>query len=493
MSNAESNSHADSAATTGESGSSSDYDDISGSLSVEHSSSILTGNLRMAVLWLALPVLAEQLLNSLVGFVDTWLSGHLDASISAAATSAIGIAVYVNWLAELLYSLVGTGSTAVVARHWGAGERDKANRVASCSMSLSLVIGVMGIAAVYFMAPVFGDILELEDDSREMAVQYMQLVCFAHIFTAINLIGSAVLRGAGDMRTPMWVLGLVSVLNVVFSSVLVFGAGPIPAMGIVGIAWGTILARLVGSVLMLTVLIGGRTDLIARPSIFSVSDRESTGRIMRIGGPALLDGILLWTGHFLFLKVISGLGSTPDEARATFAAHIVGIQVEALNYLPAFAWGTAGATLVGQCLGAGDPRRARRGGHEAAFQAGLLALVTMVVFFFGAELIYAFMHRDPAVGMIGVPALRILALAEIPLSLTIVYLVAVKGAGDTKTPLLLNFAGIFLIRLPIGYWLAVTQGWGLTGAWASIGIDVALRGSVATFYFHSSRWAKTRV
>lgn len=478
MSDAESKSQADSA----------NSDESSG-----HSSSILSGNLRSAVLWLALPVLAEQLLNSLVGFVDTYLSGHLDESISAAATSAIGVAVYVNWLAELLYSLIGTGSTAVVARHWGAGERDKANRVACCSISLSLVIGVLGIATVYFMAPVFGDVLNLEDDSRGMAVQYMQLVCFAHIFTAINLIGSAVLRGAGDMRTPMWVLGLVSVLNVVFSSVLVYGAGPIPAMGIVGIAWGTILARLVGSVLMLTVLVRGMTDLVARPSLSSVSDRESVGRIMRIGGPALLDGILMWTGHFLFLKVISELGGTPDESRATFAAHIVGIQVEALNYLPAFAWGTAGATLVGQCLGAGDPKRAHRGGHEAAWQAGLLALATMAVFFFGAELIYAFMHRDPAVGVIGVPALRILALAEIPLSMTIVYLVSLKGAGDTKTPLILNFAGIFLLRLPIGYWLAVTLDWGLTGAWAAVGIDVTIRGFVAAFYFHSSRWAKTRV
>lgn len=468
-------------------------DDSSTAEPVQHSSRILSGNLRLAVLALAVPVLAEQFLHFLVGFADTWLSGHLDPSISALATSAIGVAAYANWLVEMLYSLIGTGSTALVARHWGAGERPAANRIARCSISLSLVMGVLGTVVIYLLAPIFGDMLHLEDASRKMATRYLQLVCFAHVFSAINLVGSAVLRGAGDMRSPMFILGLVSVLNVIFSSAMVFGFGPIPAMGVDGIAYGTILARFIGSLVMLGVLMTGITDIAVRPSFTGLLDLQTVRRILRIGGPALVDGILLWSGHFLFLRVISGLGSNEDEARATFAAHIVGIQVEALNYLPAFAWGTAAATMVGQCLGAGDSRRAQSGAHEAARQAVLVGVIATAVLFFGARLIYQLMHSDPSVGEIGVPAMRILAISQIPLSLMIVYAVALRGAGDTLTPMALNFFGIFCIRLPLGYWLAVTQGWGLSGAWMSITLDIGLRAIVAGLYFQSGRWKKTRV
>ena len=201
----------------------------------------------------------------------------------------------------------------------------------------------------------------------------------------------------------------------------------------------------------------------------------------------------MWSGHFLFLRVISGLGSDDAESRATFAAHIVGIHVEALNYLPAFAWGTAAATLVGQCLGAGDAQRAHSGGHEAGRQAGLLALFATAIFYFGAAAIYRLMHIDPTVGAIGVPALQVLAISEIPLALTIVYTVALRGAGDTLTPMAMNFFGIFCVRLPLGYWLAVTQGLGLTGAWMSVAIDMTFRAIISGLYFHSKRWARIRV
>ena len=180
---------------------------------------LLHGNLRRAVLFLALPVLAEQLLNSMVGFVDTWLSGRLGAS----STSAIGLGAYVNWLTELSYALVGTGTTAIVARHWGAGEFDKARRAASCSLVMSFTFGSAGIGVIYVLAPVFGQFLGVEPESHALSIRYLRLSCFGQLFSSILLIGSAALRGSGNMWTPMRILGLVSILNVVFSSLLVLG------------------------------------------------------------------------------------------------------------------------------------------------------------------------------------------------------------------------------------------------------------------------------
>jgi Na+-driven multidrug efflux pump len=201
--------------------------------------------------------------------------------------------------------------------------------------------------------------------------------------------------------------------------------------------------------------------------------------------PAAADSILMWSGHFLFLRVVAGLGEGV-KGEAIFAAHIVGIQVEAINYLPAWAWGTAAATMIGQCLGAGRPDRARLGGHEAMLQSCVMAVIVMVMFLFGAEFIYELMHEDPAVAAVGVPAIRLLALFEIPLSIVIVYAVGIRGAGETLSPMLINMFGIFLIRLPVGYWLGME--FGLVGAWGGMGADITARAIAVTLYFRYGKW-----
>lgn len=445
----------------------------------------LTGNPRRTILLLALPVVAEQFLNFLVGFVDTILSG----GISTAATSAVGAGAYVNWLAELIFSLIATGTTALVARHWGARQHDEAGRVAGSSLVLAIGLGLIASAAFYVMAPQFGSFLQLGPESSQLLTRYLRLCCFGHVFSSVLLIGSAALRGSGNMRTPMYVLGLVSILNVVFSSLLANGFGPIPALGVDGIAAGTVAARLIGFVLMLSILLRGTGGVTAKPDRTAAMDFATIARVLRIGIPAAADSLVMWAGHFLFLRVISGLGAEADQ-KAIFAAHIVAIQVEAINYLPAWAWGMAAATMIGQCLGAGRPDRARMGGHEAMLQACVVAAIVMVVFLVGAESIYALMHKDPAVTSFGVPAIRLLALFEIPLSIVIVYAVGIRGAGESIRPMFINAVGIFLVRLPIGYWLGVELEAGLVGAMGGMGADITVRAIAFYFYFKYGKWTE---
>ena len=259
-----------------------------------------------------------------------------------------------------------------------------------------------------------------------------------------------------------------------------------------GIAAGTVGSRAVGGILMLIVLARSVSDLTGTPSLASLRYSESTRRILRIGIPGASDSLLMWIGHFLFLKIIAGLGDE-ESGPAIFAAHIVGMQVESLNYLPAWAWGTAAATLVGQSLGAGLPDRARRGGHEATLQAMILAAVVGVAFFFGAAAIYHFMHEDEAVRLVGVPALRLLAFFEIPLSIVIVYAVAIRGSGTTIPPMMINFAGIFLVRIPLAWLFAVYWNMGLIGAWSGMCIDVVVRAAGMALYFRLGKWSQKQV
>ena len=450
---------------------------------------VLTGDLRRTLFLLALPVLAEQFLNSFVGFVDLFLSGHLSdptSELNRHATSAIGIAAYMGWLATMLFGFVGVGTTALVSRHWGANEHDEANRIANRSIALSLVLGVAVCLLFFLSAPWLARFLEMEGARYEIAVRYLRIDAFGHIFSSLSMIGAAALRGTGNTRSPMFILGMVSVLNLIISPLLVFGPGPIPELGIDGIVVGTVVARCSGGLLMVIALARGisglkllRTELTLRG--------EPVRRILRIGLPAGIDGAVLWFGQLLFLKIINKIGSVE------FAAHVVGVQVEAITFLPAVAWGFAAATMTGQALGDRNPERARRVGREAVVQCSLLAAVISVLFFVGSGTIYEFMHRDAAVIETGIPAMRFLAFFQVPLVISIIFVHALRGAGDTRFPMLINLFGTLCIRIPGAYLFGVVLEGGLIGAWIGMCADIIVRAVLVAVRHTRGRWVTTKV
>ncbi|MGQ0635752.1 MAG: MATE family efflux transporter [Planctomycetaceae bacterium] len=451
------------------------------------------GELRHRVLTLALPALGEQVLNYCVGLFDVWLAGRVStAAVEVGVyTTTVGIAAYVSWLATLIFSLVGTGTTALVARAQGAGDSQQANRFACRSITLA---GLLGVAICGFMlglAPLYATMQQLHGESFRVAVGYLRTDACGQLLYGFCLIGSAALRGMGDMRSPMLILGLVNVVNMVVSSTLATGLGPIEPWGIDGIVGGTVTARVVGGLLMLAALGRGISGLKLRFQ-FMLPHGEDVRRILRIGAPAGVDGVLTWLGHWLFLMLIARLGDAAS-GKAYLAAHIIGMQAEALTYLPATAWGYAAATLIGQNLGAGRRKRAKQLGNEAARHAVWVALFGAAIYLCGAELIYTVMTRDEPVRAIGAPALRFLSWYQIPLAVMIVYLYGLRGAGDTRIVLLMNVTGIFLIRLPVAWWLGIHCQLGLIGAWAGMCVDVLCRAIAAGTYFARERWVHTRV
>ncbi len=460
-------------------------------------SSLMTGSIRSTVFMLALPVLCEQALSFGVSLTDTYLSGRL----SQEATAAVGLGAYVGWLASLIFSLVAVGTTALVSRSWGAGDFATANRVLNRSLALAVVLGAIFSVVIWLLAPVAASLLQMQGETLRYAVRYLRIDAVAFAFTSLTLAGSAALRGSGDMRTPMAILGLVNVLNMLVSTCLVFGwpifdGGSLSwpddgGIGIDGIVFGTVVARICGCVLILAVLARGRGD-------FRLSWREwklrgeTSRRILRIGGPAAGDGVIMWGGQFLFLMVVANLGDDAMD-KAAFAAHIICVRVEAMTYLPAVAWGAAAATLVGQSLGARRPERAIHSGHEATRQCVLLGVFVTASFYFGADEIYHIMHDDPAVRAVGADPFRMVALFQIPLIISIVYGSALRGAGDTFSPLLFTLICVFVVRVPLAYVCGVLLGGGLWGAWIGMCGDMALRAVLAATWFSMGRWVRTEV
>ena len=445
------------------------------------------GGLRGEILLLALPVLGEQLLIYCVGLFDTFLAGR----ISTEATSAIGVAAYVSWLGSLLFSLVAIGTTALVARHWGARDFLGANRFFNQSLPLAAAVGVVTAALIWSVAPLIAYLQDMEGETFRIVVRYLRIDACGYVFWSFSVVAAAALRGTGDTRSPMLLLGIVNILNIVVSTTLVFGYGGIAPWGVDGIVAGTVVARTCGGLLMLAALVRGRSGLkIQRadvwPRLYEVR------RILRIGIPGAADGGLTWFGHFLFLMIIAQLakGELKD---AIFAAHVIGIQVEALTYLPATAWGTAAATLIGQSLGAQQPERAMRAGHQAVAQGCLLAFCASITYFLGAPAIYGLMHTSPQVHEIGVPALRFLALFQVPLALGIIYVQALRGAGDTRYPMLFSICGVLLVRVPLAYLCGIVLQGGLLGAWIGMCADNSLRALLAAVRFTRGKWLRIQV
>jgi putative MATE family efflux protein len=456
-----------------------------------------------AVLALAWPVLLQQLLVTAVGLSDAILAGR-DPSAEAnqvAAQSAQTTAMYLAWLLLSYTILVSVGSTALVARFVGAGDGDEAVRVMHQSLLLAAALGLVGTVAGLLWVEELLALLQVRGEAATAAAQYLRPLFAFLVFQVVETCGIACLTGAGDTRTGMWVLGGVALLNLPLAWLLNRGLGLVPALGFPGIALGTALSHVAGCLAVLAVLARGRAGLRLRWRLL----RPEAGlmrRLLRISVPAGIDSLTVAVGQLWFLSVVNRLSM--DES----GAHGIALRWEALSFLTGSAFGTAAMALVGQHLGAGRPDRAARSAW-AAFGLGCLVMCLFgaVFYTFAPDMFALFCPYPGQRGVIaaGVPVLRLVAFAMPPLACTVVLTQALRGAGDTRVPVLFNLVGFFLVRLPLAYALTtatldlgplgVRRGGnlGLLGAWLAMLIDVFVRGAFFLSRFAGGRWRRIEV
>lgn len=445
------------------------------------------GSVNVQLLILALPILGEQLGNFLVGFVDTFLAGH----VSKEATAAVGIGAYTGWFVSLAFSLVGTGTTALVARSFGRGDTRTANEVLHQSLLLGLVLGLALSCLVYAGAPRFAAFLSRTDEAQALITHYIRIDALGYWVFCLYVIAGSALRAAGDMRTPMLVMLALNVVNAGVSATLVFGWLGLPEMGVTGIAIGTVVARYFGALVMLLVLLRELRGLRIRASLLRWKG-DMIARILRIGVPAAGDAGVMWLAQVIFIWCVAesaiGVVST-----AQVAAHVIAIRMEAISFLPAVAWMTAATTAVGQYLGAGHPHWAERFGHRAALQAGMVTSLVGVGFWFGADWIYRMMSDDPLVIGIGAPAFRVMAYIQPILGMAIVYVGALRGVGDTRFMFWLQVLGGIVLRAAGAYLFGVVLEGGLIGCWCGMWLDNICKFVGGWLRFRHGGWKRIEV
>jgi putative MATE family efflux protein len=445
------------------------------------------------VLTLAWPVLLQQLLVLTVQLSDRLLAGrfqHVGDEANIASQNAQTTGSYFAWVITNYTIFVSVGSTALVARFVGAGDHKEANAVTHQALVIAAALGILASAVALPLLPTFMALLQLPPDAAGFAVDYLRPLFWLLPFQMIETAGIACLAGAGDTRTGLWVLGGVAVINLPLAWLFFHGAGPLPALGFAGIAVGTAVSHLLGAVLVLVVLWRGRAGLRLRARLFGPR-WDLWHRLLRVSAPAAADALSVAAGQLWFLSIVNPLGT------AAGAAHGIAIQWEALGYLSGSAFGTAAMTLVGQNLGARRPDAAARSGWTA-FVLGLATMSFMgAVFFILAEPMFALFNPragQRAVIDAGVPVLRLVAFAMPPLASCIVLTAALRGAGDTRVPVLFTWLGFFVVRIPLAYLLTRPEyGLGLLGAWLAMLADIVVRGAFVLWRFAGGRWRTIRI
>lgn len=437
------------------------------------------GPIGRALLALAWPVMLSNLFQTIHNLIDTFWLGRLGKVAVAAPTIA--------WPLIFLVISIGFGltvaGTALVAQYTGAGRREEANHAAGQVVAfMAILAGLAAVIGVLVARPLLS-LMGAGPDLLEQAVSYLQII-YAGIPTLFSMfVISALLNGVGDTVTPMKMMGAAVAINIVLSPLLIFGWGPFPAWEVAGAAVATVISRGLLSVVGLYLIFSGRLGIHIRLRHLRLR-WETVKKIVAIGAPASL-GI---TGTAVGFSVMTGI--LARFGTAAVSAFGIGSRIVSLALMPAMGLGHATAAMVGQNLGAEKPERAERAAWLGMGASTAILLVASVfVFFFRGSLIRAFI-ADPEVIALGEHMFALTAIAFPFMGMMQVIIGTYQGSGHTVYSMFFELFRLWVLRIPLVYFLGFTLGWQATGIWWAMIISNFGTAALALGFFLSGNWKR---
>jgi putative MATE family efflux protein len=432
--------------------------------------------IRKSVLALALPVTVSSLLQRTEGIVAVFLVGGLGAS----SIAAVGLGQLLAFIASTVVSGLSVGANVIVAQLWGARRRHEAGEAARhfvlLSLAVSFILAGLGVLCNRLAMQELG----AEWSVIDLALPYSTLIFLFIPFTVLLQVFSSVLQGTGDTRRPKYAMMLVNALHILVAYPLIYGRWGAPRMGLQGAGIAVGLAEAIGVGYLawccwpvLKRSKHPRWDLLR--TLWDIGAAVSGERIVQQAG------ILLYTKLVLFYGTVS------------YAAHQVGLSIESLSFLPGYGFAIAAATMVGQSIGAGKYRRAKLENWEANRLAiGVMASMGIVFFFFPYVLLKTF-TTDEAVVELGTVFLKIVALLQIPLALTMVLAGSLRGAGDTRFIMGATMIGMWGVRVPMAVIASLWLHASIFVVWTAMIADWTVRMGLLLWRYQSERWQRIRV
>ncbi len=440
-----------------------------------------SGSLRKNIWLLAVPMVLEMGLVSLFRVADMFWVGKLGPE----ALAAITIGENVRWALSGFAMGQGIGGLAVVARRIGEKDEEAANHATMQAVLLALAIAAcVGVLGFIFAEPMLL-LMGTEPHVVPQALIFLQ-VTFAGLtgFLMVPIV-SSLLRGAGEARLALIVQVVCYAFGLLVEPVLIFGWGPLPALGVVGAALALVGSQWVGFLLQLGILVSGRARIRIDLRHLCI-DLPLMWQIFRIALPSTLQMTLRSFSRATLLAVVALYGTL------AVAAYGIASRVFMTVFVPGFGLGNAAATLVGQNLGAGKPDRAERSAWLTASYNLAFMLASAVAIVLYAESIVAAFNDTPAVVALGAEALRIFSVGYVFSSVGVVMARSLDGAGNTVPAMVINLLTLWGIQIPLAWLLSQALGWGTIGLWAGISAANVANGIVFAVWFRQGRW-KERV
>jgi putative MATE family efflux protein len=440
------------------------------------------GNLNKHIFRLAGPSVLDNLSGAL-GIV--LITALISRRLGTDALAASGASMVYLFLIQGVGIGLGVGATALVAQSIGAERPRLGSRYAGQAIMLAAVGSLCLIVVSYIWARPMLAFLGAGGSALDLALPYYTLcLCIAPV-SLVLMIMAGVIRGYGDTFRPMVIMVLVMVFYFVFALVTVDPAEP-AVQGMIHLGWGVICANLIGFVLGCWVLFGPNRTFRARvPDIFAF-DPPRIREIISVSVPAFGEQLIARCGYFAFNKILFLLGT------ASFAAHRLAVGIEGFSFMPGFAFGVAATTLMGQAVGAGDIALARLATRRTALiGAAIMGTLGIVLFTVPGPLVTLIYRPEPHVADLATACVRISAFEQMPLALLFAYGGALRGAGDTLSPMLVRLTGTIAVRLPAAYLLGLVLRLDVPGIWAGLVFEWWLSCGIVYYLYRRGRWERT--
>lgn len=457
---------------------------------------------RLPILWrLAWPAIIEQVLGTLVSFVDTAMVGSLGAN----ATAAVSINAASIWLINGILSGIGVGYSVQVANAIGARDAAKARAVMRQGLLAVGAVGLLMLAVLEGLSSFIPVWLGAEPEVLPGAMTYLRFYALGLPFATLLFVFSAIMRCSGDAKVPLILNSLANVVNVLLNFFLIYNSRTVTlyipflmepgsgvslgiwgaGMGVGGAAMASAVSMCVAALLMLrTVLCNRERPMSCSPDENYLPDREIIGQAVRLGIPYIGERMTVNIGQILMTKVVAGVGTV------ALAANQIATTAEGICYLPAYGISFAATALVGQSVGAKNREDATAYGFLSARLAFLLCLGTSLVLFFGSQPLASLFTPDRDVIAETAKVLRIVAMCEPFFAISIVYSGALRGAHDVKFPMVLSLGCMWGVRVLLAPILVYLFHWGLAGVWTAMALDLTVRGVCCAVRWRRGKWQK---
>jgi putative MATE family efflux protein len=437
---------------------------------LQHRQLMVSGSIDRAILHLGAPAALSALLQAGFLVVDAFWLGRV-GPVALAAASTAG---FMMWLAQTLGDGMAMGSGSVLAQAVGSGDREAARRASAAGQFLAL----WGSLLVSILGLMLGDrvfhFMGTAADVSTSGMTYLRIILVAMPAYFLFVWISAAFRAVGDARTPLWLLGIAAIVNVVIDPLLIFGLGPVPALGVTGAALATAASWLTGTVVGWMRL--GRLGL--RPGLGTLFRPPSISlTALRVGLPLGLEGALFSVIYILLTRQTTGFGT------AAVAALGVGHKLEMFNYFICAGMGAAATTLVGQSLGAGDTARAARAVWRTLFLTILpVGMVTALLVLHPRGSVALFIS-DPEVVTAGFTYVLLVGMSQVFMAFEVILLGGFAGFQWTTIPAVSEVI-LTAARIPVAAVL-ISAGIGVESVWLAIAVTTAVKGLLLAALFAS--------